>query len=277
MCIQIHSTVPTCKYTNKQHIIADRLRLTSSPLVRACLGEFMGTIILMIFGSGVLAQVILGDHGKHAHGTFISISMGWGFAVYMAVMFSGQCGSGHCNPAVTLAAAVVGKLPFRRIPFYTFFQVLGAFLGSLVVFALYREKITEYANLHDNGKLLVNSTGGIFVTNPSASHLTCFLDQILGTALLTAGAFAITDPNGWKLPDYLHPLHLAFMVYAIVGCFALNAGAALNPARDLGPRLMIFMFGNINRGSNSTCTWSKYFFSVCGPIVSLKILQIFRI
>ncbi|CAH8596737.1 unnamed protein product [Schistosoma mattheei] len=257
------------KYANKQHIIADRLRLTSSPLVRACLGEFMGSIILMIFGSGVLAQVILGDHGRHAHGTFISISMGWGFAVYMAVMFSGQYGSGHCNPAVTLAAAVVGKLPFRRIPFYTFFQILGAFLGSLVVFALYREKIIEYANLHDNGKLLVNSTGGIFVTNPSASHLTCFLDQILGTALLTAGAFAITDPNGWKLPDYLHPLHLAFMVYAIVGCFALNAGAALNPARDLGPRLMIFIFG----WGNQAFSGGNYFFwiPIAGPYIGAVI------
>ncbi|CAH8554851.1 unnamed protein product [Schistosoma turkestanicum] len=257
------------KYVSKQHVIADRLRLTSSPLVRACLGEFMGSIILLIFGNGVLAQVILGDHGKQAHGTFISISLGWGFAVYMAVIFSGQCGSGHCNPAVTLASAIVGKLPFRRILFYTLFQVLGAFLGALVVFAVYREKIMEYAVTHDNGKLLLNSTGGIFVTNPSASHLTCFLDQVLGTALLTAGAFAITDPNGWKLPDHLHPLHLAFLVYALVGCFALNAGAALNPARDLGPRLMIFLFG----WGNQAFSGADYFFwiPIAGPYIGAVI------
>ncbi|KAH8857071.1 Aquaporin-9 [Schistosoma japonicum] len=257
----------TCgeKYVARQHVMADRLRLTSSPLLRACLGEFIGSVILLIFGSGVLAQVFLGDHGKHAHGTFISVSLGWGFAVYMGVFFSGQCGSGHINPAVTLASAIVGKLPFRRVPFYTFVQLLGAFLGSLVVFAVYREKILEYARLHDHDKLLLNSTGGIFVTNPSASHLTCFLDQILGTALLTAGAFAIIDRNGWNLPDHLHPLHLAFLVYALVGCFALNAGAALNPARDLGPRLMIFLFG----WGSQAFSGANYFFwiPIVGPYI----------
>ncbi|CAH8634450.1 unnamed protein product [Heterobilharzia americana] len=246
----------TCteRYAARQHALADRFRLTSRPLIRACLGEFFGTIILVIFGCGVLAQVFLGDHGRHAHGTFISVSLGWGFAVYMGVFFSGQCGSGHINPAVTLAFALIGKLQFRRVLLYTLFQVLGGFIGAVVIFGVYHEKIMEYADKYDEGKLLLNSTGGIFVTNPGASHLTCFLDQVLGTALLAAGALAISDPNGWKLPEYLHPLHLAFLVYALVGCFALNAGCALNPARDLGPRLMLLVCGwgtNAFTGANS--------------------------
>ncbi|CAH8554881.1 unnamed protein product [Schistosoma turkestanicum] len=227
----------------RQRLLADKIRLTSCPLIRACLAEFCGTAILMIFGSGVLAQTMLGDHKNKAHGGFLSVSLGWGFAVYMGVIFSGCGGSGHVNPAITLAFSIIGKFPLRRVPFYTISQILGAFVGSLVIYGVYCEKIYEYADLHDNGSFLVKSTGGIFVTNPSASHITCFLDQVLGTALLAAGALAISDKNGWKLPNYLHPLHFAFLVYALVGCFALNAGAALNPARDLGPRLMIMMFG----------------------------------
>nr|CAH8867637.1 unnamed protein product [Trichobilharzia regenti] len=231
------------KYAAGQHRIADRMRLSSVPLVRACIAELLGTMILVIFGCGVMAQVFLGDNGKQAHGTFISVSMGWGFAVYMGVFFSGKCGSGHINPAITLAFCVIGKVPFRRVPLYTICQIIGGFLGAVVIFFVYREKILMYAHMNDGGKLLLNTTGGIFVTNPGASHLTCFLDQVLGTALLAAGALAITDPNGWKLPDYLHPLHLAFLVFSLVGAFALNAGCALNPARDLGPRLMLFVLG----------------------------------
>ncbi|VDP74241.1 unnamed protein product [Schistosoma mattheei] len=230
----------------KQHLIADKIRLTTYPFIRACLAEFCGTAILLIFGTGVLAQTFLGDHGKQAHGGFLSVSLGWGFAVYMGVIFSGCGGSGHINPAVTLAFSLIGKFPLRRVPLYTISQILGAFVGSLVIYGVYYEKIHEYAVTRENGSFIVKTTGGIFVTNPGASHLTCFLDQVLGTALLAAGALAITDRNGWKLPDYLHPLHLAFLVYALVGCFALNAGAALNPARDLGPRLMILMCGKFN-------------------------------
>ncbi|CAH8635983.1 Aquaporin-3 [Schistosoma haematobium] len=253
----------------KQHLIADKIRLTTYPFIRACLAEFCGTAILLIFGTGVLAQTFLGDHGKQAHGGFLSISLGWGFAVYMGVIFSGCGGSGHINPAVTLAFSLIGKFPLRRVPLYTISQILGAFVGSLVIYGVYYEKIHEYAVTRENGSFIVKTTGGIFVTNPGASHLTCFLDQVLGTALLAAGALAITDRNGWKLPDYLHPLHLAFLVYALVGCFALNAGAALNPARDLGPRLMILMCG----WGGSAFTSGNYFFwvPILGPYIGAVI------
>nr|CAH8867636.1 unnamed protein product [Trichobilharzia regenti] len=253
----------------RQHTLADKMRLTSCPLIRACLAEFCGTAILVIFGCGVIAQTFLGDHGKKAHGGFLSVSLGWGFAVYMGVFFSGRGGSGHINPAITLAFSVIGKFPLRRVPIYTLFQILGGFVGALAIYAVYYEKIYDYANRYENGTLIVKTTGGIFVTNPGASHLTCFLDQVLGTALLAAGALAICDPNGWKLPDHLHPLHLALLVYALVGCFALNAGCALNPARDLGPRLMLLVCG----WGGSAFTSGDYFFwiPILGPYIGALI------
>nr|CAX76490.1 Aquaporin-3 (AQP-3) [Schistosoma japonicum] len=247
----------------RQHFLADKIRLNSLPLLRACLAEFCGTAILVILGCGVIAQTFLGDHGRQAHGGFLSVSMGWGFAVYMGIIFAGCGGSGHINPAITLGFSLIGKFPFRRVPLYIISQIFGAFVGALAIYGVYYEKIHEYATIHENGSLIVKTTGGIFVTNPGASHLTCFFDQVLGTALLAAGALAISDSNGWKLPNYLHALHFGFLVYAIVGCFALNAGAALNPARDLGPRIMILLCG----WGGSAFTSGNYFFwiPIFGP------------
>lgn len=215
----------------------------------------------MLLGLGVIAQTFLGDHKRHAHGGFLSISLGWGMAVAFGVFFSGILGSGNINPAITLANALIGKLPFKRVPFYTLSQVLGAFVGALAVFGLYQEKIFQYALEMDNNTLRMTTTGNIFVTNPWASHVTCFFDQVLGTSMLAAGALAVTDSKGWKLPEYLHPLYLGLLVFALVGCFSLNAGAALNPARDLGPRLMLLMCG----WGPEAFTGKDYFFWI--PIV----------
>nr|AIA98697.1 aquaporin 2 [Opisthorchis viverrini] len=249
--------------------LADKIRLRSCPLIRACIAEFCGTAILIIFGCGVLAQVFLGDHGKKSHGGFLSVSLGWGMAVTFGVFFSGITGSGNINPAITLAFALIGKVPLKRIPFYTISQVLGAYVGAATVYVIYREKIIERVNTVDEGLYLVDTTGNIFVTNPWASHTTCFIDQVIGTALLSAGALAVVDYKGWKMPRYLHPLYLGLLVYTLVGCFAMNAGCALNPARDLGPRLMLLMCG----WGTSAFRDKDYFFwiPIVGPYVGAVI------
>lgn len=231
------------KYQRFLHSAADKIRLRSSPLIRACLAELCGTAILVIFGCGVLAQVALGDHGNKAHGSFVSISLGWGMAVMLGVFFAGVNGHGNINPAITLAFALIGRVPLRRVPLYTISQVIGALLGAFALLGVYNENIVKMAHEKDGGLYLVNTTGNIFVTNPWASHLTCFLDQVMGTALLSAGALTVVDAKGWAMPGYLHPIYLGLLVFSLVGCFALNAGCALNPARDLGPRLMLLMSG----------------------------------
>lgn len=257
------------KFRRGLRSIADKIRLRSCPLIRACLAELCGTAILVTFGCGVLAQVFLGDHGKKAHGGFLSISLGWGMAVTFGVFFSGIAGSGNINPAITLAFALIGKVPMKRILFYTFSQILGAYIGALTVYLIYREKILERVNNVDEGNFLIDTTGNIFVTNPWGSHMTCFVDQVIGTALLAAGALAVVDHKGWKMPGYLHPLYLGLLVYTLVGCFAMNAGCALNPARDLGPRLMLLMCG----WGTSAFSEKNYFFwiPIVGPYIGAVI------
>ncbi|CAL8068315.1 unnamed protein product [Calicophoron daubneyi] len=240
----------------------DKLRLRSHPLLRACLGEFCGTLVLMVFGCGLMAQVILGNH---AFGGFLSVSLGWGMAVTFGVFFAGSCAAGHVNPAVTVGFACAGKFPFRHVPFYILSQLAGGFIGSLVVFGVYREKIYQYIEAKDAGHFLVETTGAIFVTRPSASQFTCFLDQVLGTALLAAGVLVMIDPKAWQMPKHLVPLYVGLLIYAIVGCFAINCGGALNPARDLCPRLVILICG---WGFNAFSA-DNYFFwvPIVGPIV----------
>ncbi|THD24422.1 Aquaporin [Fasciola hepatica] len=255
-------------YTRMEKFI-DRIRLTRYPLARACLAECCGTAIMVIFGCGVLAQVELGSDGVQKHGTFISVSLGWGFAVCLGVFFSGINGSGNINPAITLAWAVLGKVPYKRVALYTISQIVGGFLGAVAVFGVYCEKIWDFAAKYNDGVLMVNTTGNIFVTNPHASHLTCLIDQIMGTALLAACALAIVDKKTWDVPEFLHPLSLGLMVYALVGCFALNAGCALNPARDLGPRLALLVCG----WGGSAFTSGNYYFwvPIIGPYVGAVI------
>ncbi|CAL8068319.1 unnamed protein product [Calicophoron daubneyi] len=246
-------------------LFVDRLRLRSSPAVRACLAEFFGTIILMLLGTAVGAQVFLGNQGRWAFGSFISVSLGWGMAVMFGVFFSGVSGDGHLNPAITIAFACIGKFPIKRVIWYILSQMAGAFIGALCVFAVYREKIAAYVSTTDGGKYLVETTGGIFVTNPSASHWTCFLDQVVGTGLLAASVLAVTDPKGWQVPKWLQPLYIGLLIYTIIGCLCLNCGAALNPARDLSPRLMLLICG---WGGNAFTAANYYFWiPILGPIV----------
>lgn len=244
-----------------------------STVVGGMIGELWGTFILLVFGLGVILQVELSNG---AHGSFLSISLGWGFAVMMAVFWSGKLGHGHANPAVTLAFAAIGRLEWKRVPCYWISQLLGAFLGALVLFLIYYEKILEFAAVKDNGKLLVQSTGAFFITSRSTGLITAFFDQLFGTFLLTSCAIAITDVEGFDLPDYLHPLMLGFMVSGIVGCFAMNAGAALNPARDLGPRIMIALCG---WGKEAFTTLNYYFWvpiiaPLCGGVIGALFYEV---
>ncbi|VDP67061.1 unnamed protein product [Echinostoma caproni] len=265
---------PQCKdyhRTSRSRVarLTDRIRLTRYPMARACLAECCGTAIMVIFGCGVLAQVELGSGGMQKHGTFISISLGWGLAVCLGVFFAGINGSGNINPAITLAWAILGRIPYKRVPFYTISQIFGAFLGAVTIYGVYWEKIWEHATVYDGGELFVNTTGNIFVTNPHASHWTCFIDQVMGTALLAACALAIVDRKTWNLPDFMHPISLGLMVYALVGCFALNAGCALNPARDLGPRLVLLICG---WGSSAFTSGNYYFWiPIVGPYLGAVI------
>lgn len=211
-------------------------------LLREMLAEFFGTFILIMFGVGVVAQVVLSKRGA---GDTLSINIAWGLAVMMGCYVSAGVTGAHLNPAVTLALAVHRKLPWGKVLPYTIAQVAGAFAASAVVFLTYHEALDAF----DGGARQVlgaQGTAGIWATYPQAFLSTFpggFTDQVVGTALLVAGIFGITDSRNSPAPAGLAPVVVGLLVVAIGASFGFNAGYAINPARDFGPRLFTFVAG----------------------------------
>ena len=202
--------------------------------LREAAAEFLGTFVLIAFGTGVVAEVVLSGQ---ANGTALSIHLAWGLAVTMGIYVSAGVSGAHLNPAVTLAFAALRGFPWSKLPAFVLAQVAGAFAGAALTFVTYREAFTHF----DGGARQVTgaqATAFIFSTYPQP-YLSLgggFVDQVTGTALLLLGIFAISDrrnaPAGAGAPVIVGAL------VALIGMsFGMNAGYAINPARDLGPRL----------------------------------------
>ena len=209
---------------------------------REALAEFFGTFILIVLGSAVVAQVVLSGN---ANGTYISINIAWGLAVTMAIYCSAGVSGAHLNPAVTVALAVRRGFPWAKVAPYCAAQLAGAFTGAAVMFLTYREAFDRF----DGGTRLVTgakATAGIFSTYPQdflSNVPGGLLDQIVGTALLLILILAIGDPKNFAPEGRLQPILVGAAVMLIGMTFGYNAGYAINPARDLGPRLFTFVAG----------------------------------
>lgn len=214
----------------------------SRALLRELLAEFFGTFVLIVFGIGVVAQVLL---SRQTAGTYLSINIGWGLAVAMGCYVCAGVTGAHLNPAVTLALAARREFPWTKVLPYSMAQTLGAFVASAVVFVTYHEAL----NAFDGGVRQVfgpQGTAGIWATYPQAflsAFPGGFIDQIVGTALLVAVIFGITDRRNAAAPPGLVPIVVGLLVTLIGATFGLNAGYAINPARDLGPRLFTLVAG----------------------------------
>jgi len=212
---------------------------TMRGLKRECFAEFFGTFILILFGVGVVAQVVLSGHND---GSFLSVNFGWGFGITFGILASGGSSGGHLNPAVTLAFAIHGRCQWRKVPFYIIAQFLGAILASCIVYGVYYDALNHF----DGGVRQVTGpqgTAGIWATYPQPflSIGNGFGDQVVGTALLVAGIFAATDPH--NVPSTQGPWLIGSLMIGIGACYGYNAGYAINPARDLGPRLFTWWAG----------------------------------
>lgn len=212
--------------------------LTGTP--REAAAEFLGTFVLITFGTGVVAQVVLSGQ---ANGTALSIHLAWGLAVMMGIYVSAGVSGAHLNPAVTLALAARRGFPWRKLPAYVLAQVAGAFAGAALTFLTYRGAFANF----DGGVRQVTgaqATAGIFATYPQPylSLAGGFFDQVVGTALLMLGIFAISDRRNAG-PASLGPVIVGGLVALIGMSFGLNAGYAINPARDFGPRLFTALAG----------------------------------
>ena len=208
---------------------------------REAAAEFLGTFLLIAFGVGVVAQTIL---STQANGSYLGINIGWGLAVTIGIYASAGISGAHLNPAVTIALAARRGFPWAKVPAYVIAQMIGAFVASALVFATYADAF----NAFDGGLRQIDGvqgTANIFATYPKP-YLTLmggFVDQFVGTLLLMVGVLAVTDQSNTAPPGWLSPILVGGIVVAIGVAFGTNAGYAINPARDLGPRLFTAVAG----------------------------------
>ncbi|WP_323147737.1 MIP/aquaporin family protein [Streptococcus pyogenes] len=216
-------------------------------------GELLGTFILVLLGDGVVSACIL-NKTKAQNSGWIAIVLGWGIAVTVAVYISGFMSGAHLNPAVTLAMAAIGSLPWSQVVTYLVAQFLGAMLGALV---LYLHYYPHWNETKDAGTILA-----CFSTGPAIRHTWSNLfGEALGTAVLVITVMAI-GPN--KVAAGFGPIIVGFVVMAVGFSLGATTGYAINPARDLGPRIMHALLPIPNKGDSD---WSYAWIPVLGPIL----------
>ncbi|HFH9544857.1 TPA: MIP/aquaporin family protein [Streptococcus pyogenes] len=217
------------------------------------IGELLGTFILVLLGDGVVSACIL-NKTKAQNSGWIAIVLGWGIAVTVAVYISGFMSGAHLNPAVTLAMAAIGSLPWSQVVTYLVAQFLGAMLGALV---LYLHYYPHWKETKDAGTILA-----CFSTGPAIRHTwSNLLGEALGTAVLVITVMAI-GPN--KVAAGFGPIIVGFVVIAVGFSLGATTGYAINPARDLGPRIMHALLPIPNKGDSD---WSYAWIPVLGPIL----------
>jgi len=235
-------------------------RLKIPGLLGELAAEFAGTMILILFGVGGVAQVAGGGIGDHD-----SIAWAWGLGVMLGVYVAGRISGAHLNPAVTIALAVFKGFEWRKVAPYSLAQLLGAFVAALLV----RWNYTEVLHAADPG--LTIKTQGVFSTLPGNGTLPvnewgALRDQVIGTAILLFLILAITDAASTPPGANLTPFIIGLLVVGIGMAWGTNAGYAINPARDLGPRLASFFTGY--GGAFRDQTGYLYFWiPIVGPIV----------
>jgi glycerol uptake facilitator protein len=216
-----------------------------SGLIGELSAEFAGTMILILFGCGVVAQVVAGGAlttPKGGLGAHDSIAWSWGLGVTLGVYVAARLSGGHINPAVTLALATYKGFPWRKVAPYTVAQLAGAFVAALLV----RWNYTEVLGHADPGHTY--KTQIVFSTLPGNGSLPvsqwgALRDQVMGTAILLLLVFAVTDLLNTAPKANLAPFIIGLIVVAIGMAWGTDAGYAINPARDLGPRLAGYLTG----------------------------------
>lgn len=224
------------------------------------ISEFLGTALLIIFGDGVVANVVL-NKSKAKDGGWMVITMGWAMAVFVAVYVTAAASGAHLNPAVTLGLATVGKFSWSLVPLYMLAQLLGAFVGAVFVWVFFKNHFdeTEDASL----KLVV------FCTIPAIRNLKQnFLVETLATFIFILAIFFIAKPTDGSGLDFklgaLDALPVALLVLAMGLSLGGPTGYAINPARDLGPRLAHFILPIKGKRDSD---WSYSWVPVLGPLL----------
>ncbi|ABZ84165.1 glycerol uptake facilitator protein, putative [Heliomicrobium modesticaldum Ice1] len=215
--------------------------------------EIIGTMILILLGDGVVAGVLL-NKSKGQNAGWIVITVAWGLAVLIAAFSVGQYSGAHLNPALTIGLAAIGKFSWDLVPTYIAAQMIGAFLGAVLVYLAY---LPHWKETDDAGlKLAVFSTGPA-IRNYGANVVT----EAIATAMLVLGILAL---GANKMADGVGTISVALLIVALGMSLGGPTGYALNPARDLGPRIAHAILPIPGKGSSD---WAYSWVPVVGPII----------
>lgn len=227
--------------------------------------EFLGTMLLILLGDGVVANVVLkGTKGNN--GGWIVITTGWALAVFVGVVVAGPYSGAHINPAVTIALAIAGKFAWANVATFILAQMLGAMTGAFLVWLMYRDHFNQTEN---KGVVLA-----VFSTGPAIRRYSSnLISEIVGTFVLLFTIFYIT---GAEITSSEEPIGLgsvgalpvAFLVWVIGLSLGGTTGYAINPARDLGPRIMHAVLPIKTKGGSD---WSYAWVPVAGPVIGCAI------
>jgi glycerol uptake facilitator protein len=208
-------------------------------LLGECCSEFAGTLILILFGVGVVAQVVAAQIGDHD-----SIAWAWGLGVTLGVYTAARMSGAHINPAVTIAFAAFRGFSWKKVAPYIVAQFLGAFVAALIVRWNYTEALHHFdPGLTIKSQLVFSTLPGNGSTDLGVGLWGGFRDQIIGTAILMFLILAIVDLRNTAPAANLGPFIIGLVVVGIGMAWGTNAGYAINPARDFGPRLASYLTG----------------------------------
>ena len=234
--------------------------------MNACVAEAVGTMILLLLGDGVVSNVLLA-RSKGQNSGWIVITVGWGVAVTIAVYSVGRISGAHLNPAVTIGLATIGSFPWNSVAGYVAAQMIGAFLGAVLMWLAY---LPHWRLTEDPATKLATFCTAPAVRSPVANVVT----EIIGTAMLLFGVLAIgANAEGWVqagevdlsqvFSRALQPLLVGILVLGIGLSLGGSTGYAINPARDLGPRIAHAILPIPGKG---TSDWAYAWIPVVAPI-----------
>jgi glycerol uptake facilitator len=254
--------------------------------------EFFGCFILISFGDGVVAMLwaLIGS-GRTAAGNvsapfaasgdWLLVTWGWALAVVFAVYTVGGVTGAHINPAITFGAAIRRQLPWNKVPGYWIAQVLGCFVGAALVFLVYNNAINHYDQVNHiiKGRPASLATYSTFATFPAPyfhNILGPLVDQIVGTFFLALFVWAVTDEYNLPVGANMTPWIVGMIVMAVGISFGANAGYAINPARDFGPRIFAWIAGWGKLAMPGNYGWIDGYFwvPIVGPLIGAGLASV---
>ena len=230
--------------------------------------ELIGTMFLILLGTGVVANTIL-KGTKGFNGGWMVITTGWALAVFVGVVIAGPFSGAHLNPAVTLALAIAGKFAWSKVGYYILAQVIGSVLGAFIMWIVYRD--------HFNSTADPDTQLAVFSTGPAIKNAVFnLLSEIVGTFVLIFVIFYFTNPEmgDQKTPiglGSLGALPVAFLVWAIGLSLGGTTGYAINPARDFGPRIAHALLPMKDKGHSD---WKYAWVPVVGPFIGAALAAV---